>query len=341
MTKKRAANILISIVVALLFVHLAVRNVDLGELWQQMKMATYYWLPFFVVITLLSHLLRAERWRLLMVNGQKAGEGETPRSTLFAGVMLGYMLNNVIPRLGEISRPIYVAKKTGMSSSNLIGTIVIERLIDLLTMVLLIAFVAVYLIRDTGVLEQLFGTESWPAYSYFVIPAFFAAAFAGIWILYKILKHLDEEKPFENRMMNNVVGKARSFSEGMASVKDVKNWPAFLLLTAGIWIGYILMTYLPFYMMDLQSAYGLNISDAVVLTMVSSIGVSIPTPAGIGSYHLLIQQSMHVLYNIPLVTALTYATIAHGVTVILVFASAPLALFWDKYNSLKRGNIRA
>ncbi len=341
MTIKRAANILISIVVALLFVHLAVRNVDLAELWQQMKMATYYWLPFFIAITLTSHLLRAERWRLLMANGRKAEEGDIPRSTLFAGVMLGYMLNNVIPRLGEISRPIYVAKKTGMSSSNLIGTIVIERLIDLLTMVLLITFAAVYLIRDTGVLEQLFGTESWPAYSYIVIPAFFVAAFAGIWILYTVLKHLDEEKPFDNSLMNKTVGKARSFSEGMASVKDVKNWPAFLLLTAGIWLGYILMTYLPFYMMDLQSAYGLNISDAVVLTMVSSIGVSIPTPAGIGSYHLLIQQSMHLLYNIPLVAALTYATIAHGVTVILVFAAAPLALFWDKYNSLKHGNIRS
>jgi glycosyltransferase 2 family protein len=251
------------------------------------------------------------------------------------------MLNNVIPRLGEISRPVYVAKKEGLSSSNLIGTIVIERLIDLLTMVILIALAAVYLIRDAGVLQQLFGTESWPAYTYFLIPAFFAAAFGGIWILYKILTHFDDEKSIDNKLLNTVIGKARSFSEGMASVKDVKNWPAFLLLTAGIWLGYILMTYLPFYMIDLQGAYGLTISDAVVLTMVSSIGVSIPTPAGIGSYHLLIQQSMHVLYNIPLVTALTYATIAHGVTVILVFASAPLALFWDKYNSLKRGNIRA
>jgi hypothetical protein len=98
------------------------------------------------------------------------------------------------------------------------------------------------------------------------------------------------------------------------------------------------MTYLPFYMMGLQSAYGLTMSDAVVLTMVSSIGVSIPTPAGIGSYHLLIQQSMWLLYNIPLVTALTYATIAHGVTVILVFIIGPISLWWDKYATLRAGN---
>ena len=334
MKKRRIVNIVISVVVALLFIQLAVRNVDLTELWQQMKMATFYWLPFFIVALLASHWMRAERWRLLLTNE----DTYVPRSTLFAGVMLGYVFNNVVPRLGEISRPVYVAKKQGLSSSNLLGTIVVERLFDLATMMLLIVFVSLYLIRDIGVLEQLFGTESWPWYAYLAIPLFFLLVVAGIWIIYKLLNYSDKKEPFNNSILNALFHKAKLFTDGMISIRYVDNWPVFLMLTAGIWIGYIFMTYLPFYMMSLQSVYGLTMSDAVVLTMVSSIGVSIPTPAGIGSYHLLIQQSMSLLYNIPLVSALTYATIAHAVTVLLVFIIGPIALWWDKYHTLSSGN---
>lgn len=334
MKKRRFINILISVVVAALFIQLAVRNVDMSELWQQMKMATFYWLPFFVLALLASHMMRAERWRLLLENENE----RIPRSTLFAGVMLGYVLNNVVPRLGEISRPVYVARKQGMSSSNLIGTIVVERLFDLATMMLLVLFVSFYLIRDAGLLEQLFGTDAWPWYAYLAIPLFFVLAVAGIWLIYKILNYSDEKEPFNSTLLNKILDKARSFTEGMISIRHVNNWPMFLLLTAGIWIGYVFMTYLPFYMMSFQSVYGLTMSDAVVLTMVSSIGVSIPTPAGIGSYHLLIQQSMWLLYNIPLVSALTYATIAHAVTVLLVFIIGPISLWWDKYATLKAGN---
>jgi glycosyltransferase 2 family protein len=334
MKKRRFINILISVVVAALFIQLAVRNVDMSELWQQMKMATFYWLPFFVLALLASHMMRAERWRLLLENENE----RIPRSTLFAGVMLGYVLNNVVPRLGEISRPVYVARKQGMSSSNLIGTIVVERLFDLATMMLLVLFVSFYLIRDAGLLEQLFGTDAWPWYAYLAIPLFFVLAIAGIWLIYKILNYSDEKEPFNSSLLNKILDKARSFTEGMISIRHVKNWPMFLLLTAGIWIGYVFMTYLPFYMMSFQSVYGLTMSDAVVMTMVSSIGVSIPTPAGIGSYHLLIQQSMWLLYNIPLVSALTYATIAHAVTVLLVFIIGPISLWWDKYATLKAGN---
>lgn len=334
--KKRVLNILVSIIVAALFIWLAVRNVNLTELWSQIRTVTYYWLPFFVIMMLASHYLRAERWRLLLINDNR----HIKRSTLFAGVMLGYIFNNIIPRLGEISRPVYVARQQKMSSSNLIGTIVIERLIDLATMMILIVLAAIYLIRDLEVLHQLFGTKDWPWFVYLLVPLFFLFIAVFLWLLYRILLSLESGSNISNPLLLKIVQKARSFSEGMISVRYVKNWPLFILLTAGIWVGYIIMTYLPFYMMNLQAIYGLGLSDAVVLTMVSSIGVSIPTPAGIGSYHLLMQQSMWLLYEVPLVTALTYATIAHGVTVLSVFITGPIVLWWDKYSTLKQSGVR-
>jgi glycosyltransferase 2 family protein len=332
MMKKRVLNILVSIIVAGLFIWLAVRNVDLTELWIQIKGVSFYWVPIFVVITLLSHFIRAERWRLLLVNENR----DVRRTTLFAGVMLGYVFNNIIPRLGEVTRPVYVARQQNMSSSNLIGTIVIERLFDLATLMALLFFAAVYLIADVSAIQQLFGIEEWPLFFYLIVPAIFIIIAVGIWLTYKVILTLDNKAEIENPIVQKIVEKARSFSEGIVSIRYVKNWPIFLLLTAGIWVGYIIMTYLPFYMMSMQSVYGLTFSDAVVLTMVSSIGVSIPTPAGIGSYHLLIQQSMWALYNVPLVTALTYATVAHGVNVLVIFITGPIILWWDKYYTLKQ-----
>lgn len=327
---RRVLNVIVSLIVAGLFIWLAIRNIEMAELLEEMRSVTYWWLPFFLIVLLFSHYLRAERWRLLL-----AGEnGHLRRSTLFAGVMMGYFFNNLVPRLGEITRPVYVARQHNLSSSNLIGTIVIERLVDLLSMMILIVFAMIWLVSDVAAVQRLFGTEGWSWYVYLLIPLFFLVAIGGTWLVYRVLTALEKKYRISSPFLQKIVEMARSFSDGILSIRKVQNWSGFLLMTAGIWLGYVLMTYIPFFMMNLQSIYGLTPADAVVLTMVSSIGVSIPTPAGIGSYHLLVQQSMWVLYDIPLVTALTYATVAHGVTVLSIFVLGPLSLWWDKYHTL-------
>jgi len=334
---KRILNVAVSLAVAALFIWIASKNVGAAEFREQFSSVTFYWLPAFMITLFLSHFLRAERWRLLLKEHQQE---QVPRSTLFAGVMFGYMMNNIIPRLGEISRPVYVAKKQELSSGNLLGTIVLERLIDVCSMMILMGIVAISLTSDFGLLEQLLGTDGWRWYTYLLLPLILLIIILSIWFFYKVLLYLDNKQTISNHLFYKIVRIARSFGEGMVSIKNIKNWPVFLLLTAGIWLGYIIMTYIPFRMLDLQHVYGLSIQSAVVLTVVSSIGVSIPTPAGIGSYHLLIQQSMWLLYGIPLATALTYATVAHGAMVIIIFILCPAALWFDKYHTLKSGKIR-
>ena len=127
-----------------------------------------------------------------------------------------------------------------------------------------------------------------------------------------------------------------SFSDGLVSMKKVKSWPMFIVLTAGIWSGYVLMTFIPFFMLDLQMEYGLTLFDAVILTVASSVGVTIPTPAGIGSYHLVMQQTMYLLFDVPPSSGLTYATVLHIVNFLVILMIAPLSLWWDKYYTLVR-----
>lgn len=320
-----------SVIVAALLLWLAFRSIDLDALWNQIGQISYGWILFFIPAVLFSHYLRAERWRLLFPKTNK----EAARSTLYAGVMLGYVMNNIIPRLGELSRPVYVARKESVSTGNLIGTIVIERLFDLFVLGVLTVFSVFLFAGNPVVIENLFGVKTWSWFHYTIVPVFFLLAAAAIWIFHKGVIYLDEKGNINSPILSKVIERIRSFSEGITSLKKVENWPMFILLTAGIWFGYVLMTYIPLYMLDLQSVYNITLIDAVVLTVVSSIGVSIPTPAGIGSYHLLMQQALHILFDVDLVTALTFATVLHAVNVLVIFLTSPLILWWDKYYTLR------
>lgn len=329
--KSKLFKIISSILIGGVFLWLAFRNVEFSELWDHIKGVSFYWLPFFIVVLTFSHFLRAARWRLLL-----ADEGQyISRSTLFAGVMLGYVVNTFVPRLGEISRPVYVARKQGISSGNLIGTIVAERFFDVLTMFFLILVTAFLFVSDINLLQEVFGVQDWSWKQFMLIPVTLVIIVAAMFGFYRMVIALDENNEYKNPVVLKAIGAARSFGEGMVSLKRIKHWPAFLFYTAGIWTGYIFMAWLPFNMMNMQEMYGLSFLDGIVLTVVSSIGVSIPTPAAVGSYHLFIQQSLHLLYEVPLVEALTYATVTHAATILLVLIIGPLSLWWDKYYSLK------
>lgn len=328
--KIKALNIILSVGAALLFLWLAFRSIDYTDLWSEMIQVTYYWLPFFFITLFISHLLRAERWRLMLDNNSH----DVKRSTLFAGVMLGYVVNTIVPRLGEVSRPVYVAKMSTLKSDNLIGTVVAERIFDVITMLLLMLTGAFWLISDLDKLHLLLGVEEWTNTYYLFIPIAIILLIAGIWIFYRIIFFIDTGLNISNPVLAKIITSGRSFGDGLISLKNVQNWPLFLFLTFGIWLGYILMVYLPFYMMEMQIQYGLNFADAIVLTVVSSVGVSIPTPAGIGSYHLLMQQSLWTLYDVPLTKALTYATIVHAASIISVFIIGPISFWWDKAGSI-------
>lgn len=335
MTRK-VLKIFLSLFVAIFFLWLAFREVNMPELWQQIRNIKIGWILPFTLILLGSHYLRAERWMLLLSDLQR----RPPRSTLFAGVMVGYMLNYVLPRLGEISRPVYVARQLKLSTGNLLGTIVLERVIDLFCLIIFLLFITYYYVSDKQVISQIFGTESWNVNIYLVVPALISIIFFATWAGYQILRYLDEKNRIRYPFLKKLISFIKLFWKGLISVKDVRNWPLFILYTCGIWAGYTAMAYLPFRMLDLQLIYELGFMEALVITVISAVGFSIPTPGGIGSYHLFIQQSLWLLYSVPLVTALTYATITHAVSMLLVFLTGSVVLWFDKYHTLKSKFIR-
>ncbi len=337
---KKSLKIGSTLAIAGLFLWLAFRNVAFSEVWEYTQRISFSWVLPFALVAVISHYLRAERWRLLIEHDKK----DLDRFTLFSGVMAGYMLNLVFPRLGEVTRPVYVAKREELSSSKLIGTIVLERAIDIGVMAFLMFLVSVYLITDLSLLSQIFGKQTVDFFTGSMkMEVVLWLILAGIVVLalilagWKFLVFLGSKFDKLNLLLDRIRNLIKLFWEGLASAREVKRWWLFVLLTGLIWVGYTLMSYIPFWMFDMQTEFDLSFLDALVITVISAIGIAIPSPGGVGTYHYFVKQSLLILFAVPAVTGIAYATITHAAMVLMVCTITPILLAIDKLRATKQG----
>ncbi len=322
-----------SVIVAAVFLWLALRDVSFHDLRLTMGKLTYFWLLPYLLISLFSHYLRAERWKQLIEQ-----EGiRTSRMNLFSGVMLGYMVNYAVPRLGEVSRSIFVGNREQISRTKLMGTVVLERALDLLVVLVLVVFVLVYLLTDYRVIVPLLGTETvqWlqsllSIDGAMVLAIMAIAVIAAVYLLYRLALLLDKWIPSLHRFFQTLGDISKKFIQGLLSIRQVKNWPLFILLTAAIWFCYVLMTYIPFTAFNLHTEYGLGMREALVVTVVSALGMSLPSPGGIGTYHWFVSRTLLLLFAVPEALGVAYAIVTHLVMMMIILVATPLLLAVNK-----------
>ncbi|MGL6021945.1 MAG: lysylphosphatidylglycerol synthase transmembrane domain-containing protein [Chitinophagaceae bacterium] len=257
--------------------------------WEQVKEAFFhanYWLiiPASIVI-IASHWIRAVRWQLLInANNLKTEKGDT-----FLALMIGYFANTFIPRLGEIIRCSTLAKQKKIPSSNLLGTIVVERAIDLISLIVL--FFIILLLS--------FSTFSEYAYKNFwvdidkekIILELLIGLLIMVGLIIFIVKILTKSN---NKIIKSIVAFFWGIKEGVIAIKNLKEKKLFLIYTVLLWFFYALAIYISFF--AFQETKHLSFIVALVLLAFGSIGM-IVTPGGIGAYQLLIQEIL-IFYSI-------------------------------------------
>ncbi|MEX0680579.1 MAG: lysylphosphatidylglycerol synthase transmembrane domain-containing protein [Balneolales bacterium] len=326
---KKYLRVLISITIAVLFLWLALKDISYVDIRLTMNRLTYHWLVPFIAVSLFSHYLRAERWKQLMEqNGTN-----TSRVTLFSGVMLGYLVNYAVPRLGEVTRSVYVGNKEQISRSKLMGTVLLERALDLFVMLAIVIFIFIYLITDFRIIVSLLGVN--PVKWMQTLLSLDGMLFMGLvlsiillvlYLLYQLMLMLGRWIPSIYRLMNLTNDIFNNFIQGLLSIRAVKNWPLFLLLTAGIWFCYVLMTYIPFTAFDMHVDYGLGMREALIITMVSALGMSLPSPGGIGTYHLFVSRALVLFFAVPEAVGISYTIVTHLVMMIIILIFTPIIL---------------
>lgn len=295
-----------SIGLTVAFLYFAFRGTDFAHLWTILSQANYFWALAMVPPLFISHAFRAWRWKYLLQPIKR----DLKFRNLFSAMMAGYMLNNILPRAGEIARPLAIGKLENVSRSAALGTVIMERIFDILSFMVVVALIpVVYSGPLTQVFPWLEETGIWITVVTLAVLAFCTFLMIRRDIVIRILQFFTRRlSPKKAQLVEHI---AHSFLDGFLFLKEWKNYFMIGMLSILVWVFYIVMMYFPFFAFGLAETYSLDIGSALVVQAISSIGFILPTPGATGSYHYFVIQTMTKLYHVNEELARSYATVTH------------------------------
>lgn len=324
--KKRLISIfkyLVFLLLGLGLLWLSFRNIELAALWDDIRSANYMWMGFAVIFAIISHIFRALRWNLLINSmGYK-----TRVSTTFSAVMIGYLANTAVPRMGEIMRCGVLSRKEKISFNALFGSVISERLFDLIVLMLLLLAVVAFQWDMLGefVLQMTNPFVNSITRNGLTLSLFFASVLAVMLLLYFLRKRFKDhlqELPFYDKFRDLIVG----LLDGIKTIKRMRQKWLFLFYTVMIWVFYVLMTWIPLYMLAETSHLGMR--AGITLLAIGSLGIVAPVPGGIGAYHFIGKAVLVQLFFIDPIGAGSFVAITHaGQTLLNVFVGG-MAYLW-------------
>lgn len=303
----------VTLTFVVLSIFYATRDIDFVKL-QEVLLTTDYFIAFLPLpIISLSHLFRSWRWKV-MLNPIKE---KISTINLFSSVMIGYAANSVlpIPRAGEFLRPFILSQREKMSFSSVFATIVIERVLDVIFLLFLFGVTFLALSHKIiNILPKDINPNSIiitvVLFVFIVLVSFYPPIFK--YFIKRVFK------PLSPKIADKLEQLFDKFSMGLLVIKKPAAYFRLILDSFAIWFLYAVPLYISFFAFDFQDTLHLGIIDALMLLIISGIGVSIaPTPGAIGVYHALVSTAMVQLYGIPKEEGLAYATVVHFVSYIL------------------------
>lgn len=268
----------------------------------------WWWMLLSFPFGILAQAFRGWRWKQAL-----EPVGENPRtSTTIYSIFISYAASLAIPRIGEFTRCGVLKRWEGTSFPKAIGTVVTERAVDsllilILTLITFLSQVPVFLtfFSRTGTrFDEIFGM--------FTTTGYIVTAICGVAVLislYSVRKKLS--------FYDKVKATLHGVIEGVMSLRGVKNIPLFLFYSIAIWASYFLHYYLTFFCFS--GTAHLGITCAMVTFIVGSIAVLVPTPNGAGPWHFAVK-TMLILYGVADNEALYFVLIVHTVQTLLVIA---------------------
>ena len=325
MNLKNVLKYLISLAIAggLLWFTFKQSSLDAGDLWAKISAADYRWVLVSAFLTIVAHWSRAERWRILL-------EPVVPqRPTALdatASVLTGYLANLALPRAGEVARCGTLYRLANVPVNVSFGTVVAERLFDVLMLLLLLAATFVLEFdRLSQFFMEFFGNKVGGQGSGSGLLLTIGAVVVGLaglgWFLYGRYRDALSRHPLYQKAM----AFAQGLLQGLLSVRRLRRPGAFVFHTLLIWTMYYLMSYTLFFAMPATA--GLGPLAGLTILVVGSLGMAAPTPGGIGSFHLLVGQ-VALLYGLTSQDGQILATFIHGVSTLMIIILGVLSLLF-------------
>jgi hypothetical protein len=264
------------------------------------------WMLLSFPFGIMAQVLRGWRWRQTL----EPVTGAPRREVAVCSIFMSYAASLVIPRIGEFTRCGVLKRWEGTSFTRALGTVVTERMVDMLLMLVIVGLTLLVEMSTFGTFFRETGTDIGSMLSGFSWAGWLVTltCVAAICILsYVLLRNL--------KIYQKVKTTVKDIWKGVTSLRNVSNLPLFSTMTIGIWLCYFLHYYLTFFCFDFTR--GLSLSCALVTFVVGSIAVIVPTPNGAGPWHFAVK-TMLILYGVHDEQALYFVLIVHSVQTLLV-----------------------
>jgi uncharacterized protein (TIRG00374 family) len=310
MTKKihNATKLSIGFASSLFFLYLAFRKVSYSQLLEALGNTNVGLLFLAIIVLFFSHWLRAVRHHYLLEPVKRIEIG-----SLFSALMIGYMLNTILPaHLGEFLRAYVLGKKERIAGSSVLASIVVERTVDVLSLLIIMGLA--FLVYPFPEMIKL------SAYLSLAVAAAIVALLALLKLrpefMLRFIKIITQ--PFPRSLRNKLVTLVESFTQGIVALKDRETYVIFFILSVLIWIAYTAVLAIGLYAFDFIELYHVPLGASFVVLIMTTIGILIPSSPGyVGTYHWLCMLSLG-LFGVPESPALAYAIAVHAISMIPV-----------------------
>ncbi|MBN1388290.1 MAG: flippase-like domain-containing protein [Bacteroidales bacterium] len=325
--RKNIINAATGIIIGGIFLFLTLRNKPLDEIFDLILTARTRWILLSVILLVIIFFFRAYRWKLLMENN-----GNSPHiKNVSYSLLLGFFINSFTPKLGEIIRCTSLQKSSGIPVSKSFGTVISERIYDLIALILAIALI---LLLEFGRLHELIAAAassirnsvSTNLLNLGLIILGLVILIASLILIFRHYKLMDKIRSFLKEFWTTVKNTFR-----------IKSSRIFAFQTMMIWFLMVLMNYCC--LRSLPSTENLSLYFAFVVLFVGMIGWAIPSPGGIGTSHFFVLQ-LFLLFNLSEKTGVTYGILVNGITVLFTIFGGLLAIIIVNSFKLVRQGIQ-
>lgn len=327
-------NYIISVGLTLVFLYIAFHDVNFGDVLGIISNASVLWIIIFAVTNVFSHYIRALRWKIIL----SSVKPDTKMKNLFGSLMIGYGVNCVTPKLGEIARAVLIGKWENLSRSSMFGTVILERLIDVLS--LGFAVIVSAMVWP----ESLYDTFPWLKATLYITAVLMLIIIIIFYLtikfrekFYGILVKLISK--FSDKLGEKIAYVFQMLTQGFNSLKGLKSYLLTIALTVFLLLVYALNSYFGFFILDLQKDHQVTFTMGWIVMSISALGVIVPTPGGTGSYHTLAKSTLVILFGFRDTIGAAYAFITHIISYILfIFISIILFFTLNKSQSIINQN---
>lgn len=308
---KQTIQVVVSLGIAIWIFWFLYKDIAFESLMAQVMASNWWWIIFSLSIAVLGYWIRAWRWTLLIQ--QEEGE-QVSTSRAYHAVMVGYLVNLLLPRAGELARCGVLTRTNGISLGHLVGTVIIERSVDLILLISVI-FLGFVIEKDLflQLASQLVDLSQLATSILDNLPLAIAGTLVLVVFIWYFLRRFRD-----HGLVNKIQHFFREILSGLKSVGSLKNPAGFWISSIILWVIYFLTMYTV--AKGIPSTANLSSSEVLLVMIMGSIGMVAPVQGGIGTFHALVAFILLQL-GISEVDGKIFAAIIHGTQVLLVLGA--------------------